>query len=53
MKAMSLFDGMPLGTTPSWKFWLARILGKTIYKKGNFIFKKWRDCLWIFEVRKC
>jgi hypothetical protein len=44
---MTLFN-MPIKTIPQWKFWLARLFGKTIHKEGGWTFKKWRGAIWVF-----
>ncbi|KKM77613.1 hypothetical protein LCGC14_1368290 [marine sediment metagenome] len=38
--------GMPIKPAPRWKFWLARMFGKTIHKEAGFVFKEWRGAIW-------
>ncbi len=49
---MSKIFDMPIKTEPKWKFWLARILGRKVYREDNFTFKEWHHCIWVFESKQ-
>ena len=46
------FLGVPIKTAPRWKFWIAKLFGKTIHRHNGMLFKSWRGGIWVMKVVK-
>ena len=50
-RKMKIYQGMPIKTAPKWQSRLVRIFGKTVHREPGFLFKKWRGCVWVYDIK--